>query len=39
VQLKGTTLEYLKTLFKVMPEVCKLQRYDYGSPGQLTAGV
>ena len=32
-QLKGTTLEYMKTLMKVMPDICKLQRYDYGSPG------
>lgn len=33
--LKGTTLEYMKTLMKVMPDICKLQRYDYGSPGVL----
>lgn len=31
--LKGTTMDYIKTLMKVMPNVCKLLRYDYGSPG------
>lgn len=33
VSLKGTTMDYIKTLMKVMPNVCKLLRYDYGSPG------
>lgn len=31
--LKGTLFEYVKTLMRVMPNVCRLLRYDYGSPG------
>ncbi|XP_052103192.1 cytoplasmic FMR1-interacting protein 2-like isoform X1 [Mytilus californianus] len=31
--LKGTLREYTETLFKAMPQVCRLLRYDYGSPG------
>ncbi|XP_067662939.1 cytoplasmic FMR1-interacting protein-like [Haliotis asinina] len=31
--LKETTMEYVRTLMRVMPESCKLLRYDYGSPG------
>uniref|UniRef100_A0A0B6ZWY0 Cytoplasmic FMR1-interacting protein n=1 Tax=Arion vulgaris TaxID=1028688 RepID=A0A0B6ZWY0_9EUPU len=31
--LTGTTAEYVATLMKVMPEQCKLLRFDYGSPG------
>ena len=31
--LKGTLREYIETLFKAMPQVCRLLRYDYGSPG------
>ncbi|XP_059150444.1 cytoplasmic FMR1-interacting protein-like isoform X1 [Physella acuta] len=31
--LTGTTIEYVATLMKVMPEHCKLLRFDYGSPG------
>ena len=26
---------YVRTLMKVMPRVCKLLRYEYGSPGVL----
>ena len=29
-------MQYVKTLMKVMPKVCKLPRYDYGSPGVLS---
>ncbi|XP_061164414.1 cytoplasmic FMR1-interacting protein-like [Saccostrea echinata] len=31
--LKGTLMDYVKTLMTVMPPVCRLLRYDYGSPG------
>ncbi|KAL5012030.1 hypothetical protein ScPMuIL_010581 [Solemya velum] len=31
--LMGTLREYVKTLMKVMPNACRLLRYDYGSPG------
>ncbi|XP_071124777.1 cytoplasmic FMR1-interacting protein 2-like isoform X2 [Mytilus edulis] len=31
--LKGTLRDYTETLFKAMPQVCRLLRYDYGSPG------
>ena len=33
-QLQGTVIQYVRTLMKVMPKVCKLLRYDYGSPGK-----
>jgi len=33
--LQGTILQYVKTLLDVMPQVCKLPRFDYGSPGVL----
>uniref|UniRef100_T1IPJ0 Cytoplasmic FMR1-interacting protein n=1 Tax=Strigamia maritima TaxID=126957 RepID=T1IPJ0_STRMM len=33
--IQGTILQYTKTIMKVMPKVCKLPRYDYGSPGVL----
>lgn len=36
LQLKGTLMEYVKTLMTVMPNVCRLLRYDYGSPGKVT---
>ena len=26
--------KYIETLFKAMPQVCRLLRYDYGSPGE-----
>ena len=32
-QVKGITAEYVSTLMKVMPDQCKLLRFDYGSPG------
>ena len=28
-------MNYVRTLMKVMPRVCKLLRYEYGSPGVL----
>ncbi|KAJ8297562.1 hypothetical protein KUTeg_024093 [Tegillarca granosa] len=31
--LRGALMDYVKTLMKVMPNVCRLLRYDYGSPG------
>uniref|UniRef100_A0A8W8L913 Cytoplasmic FMR1-interacting protein n=2 Tax=Magallana gigas TaxID=29159 RepID=A0A8W8L913_MAGGI len=31
--LKGTLLDYVQALMTLMPEKCKLPRYDYGSPG------
>lgn len=33
--IQGTLLQYTKTLLKVMPKLCRLPRYDYGSPGIL----
>ncbi|XP_064608148.1 cytoplasmic FMR1-interacting protein 2-like isoform X2 [Liolophura sinensis] len=33
--VQGTTLQYVKTLMKVMPSKSKLLRFDYGSPGVL----
>ncbi|OQR79720.1 cytoplasmic FMR1-interacting protein-like [Tropilaelaps mercedesae] len=33
--IQGTILQYAKTLRNVMPKVCRLPRYDYGSPGIL----
>ena len=27
-------MDYVKTLMTVMPNVCRLLRYDYGSPGE-----
>jgi len=33
--LQGTILQYVSTLLDVMPPVCKLPRFDYGSPGVL----
>ncbi|XP_006821526.2 cytoplasmic FMR1-interacting protein 2-like [Saccoglossus kowalevskii] len=33
--LQGTILQYVKTLMEVMPKVCKLPKYEYGSPGVL----
>lgn len=35
LQLKGTLMDYVKTLMTVMPNVCRLLRYDYGSPGNI----
>ncbi|XP_053399045.1 cytoplasmic FMR1-interacting protein-like isoform X2 [Mercenaria mercenaria] len=32
-QLKGPLMKYTKTLMTVMPQNCRLLRYDYGSPG------
>lgn len=31
--IQGTILQYTKTLMKALPKLCKLPRYDYGSPG------
>lgn len=33
--LQGTILQYVTTLLDVMPQICKLPRFDYGSPGVL----
>ena len=33
--IQGTIRDYVKTLLQVMPKICKLPRYDYGSPGVL----
>ena len=34
LQLQGALMIYVRTLTRVMPKVCKLLRYDYGSPGE-----
>lgn len=34
-QLHEHILEYTKALLRVMPNHCRLPRYDYGSPGVL----
>lgn len=26
-------MQYVKTLMEVMPKICRLPRYEYGSPG------
>lgn len=31
--IQGNLLQFTKTLMEAMPKVCKLPRYDYGSPG------
>jgi cytoplasmic FMR1 interacting protein len=31
--IQGNLLQFTKTLMEVMPKLCKLPRYDYGSPG------
>ncbi|GAB6019487.1 Cytoplasmic FMR1-interacting protein 1 [Chamberlinius hualienensis] len=31
--IQGSILQYTRTIMKTMPKVCKLPRYDYGSPG------
>ncbi|XP_034233403.1 cytoplasmic FMR1-interacting protein-like [Thrips palmi] len=33
--IQGNLLQFTKTLMDAMPKVCKLPRYDYGSPGVL----
>ncbi|GIX94913.1 cytoplasmic FMR1-interacting protein [Caerostris darwini] len=33
--IQGTLLQYTTTLMNVMPKVCKLPLYEYGSPGVL----
>uniref|UniRef100_H2YIL7 Cytoplasmic FMR1-interacting protein n=1 Tax=Ciona savignyi TaxID=51511 RepID=H2YIL7_CIOSA len=33
--LQGTIVQYVTTLLSVMPPICKLPRFDYGSPGVL----
>ncbi|XP_063236550.1 cytoplasmic FMR1-interacting protein [Bacillus rossius redtenbacheri] len=33
--VQGNILQFTKTLMEAMPKVCKLPRYDYGSPGVL----
>lgn len=31
--IQGNLLQFTKTLMDAMPKICKLPRYDYGSPG------
>uniref|UniRef100_UPI00358DFFAE cytoplasmic FMR1-interacting protein 2-like n=1 Tax=Myxine glutinosa TaxID=7769 RepID=UPI00358DFFAE len=33
--LQGTIFQYVTTLMEVMPKICRLPRYEYGSPGIL----
>ncbi|XP_046394058.1 cytoplasmic FMR1-interacting protein isoform X2 [Ischnura elegans] len=33
--IQGNLLQFTRTLMEAMPKVCKLPRYDYGSPGVL----
>jgi len=33
--IQGSLHQFTKTLMEAMPKVCKLPRYDYGSPGVL----
>lgn len=33
--IQGTLLQFTRTLMEAMPKICKLPRYDYGSPGVL----
>ena len=33
--VQGNILQFTKTLMQVMPKLCKMPRYDYGSPGVL----
>ncbi|EEB13869.1 conserved hypothetical protein [Pediculus humanus corporis] len=33
--IQGNLLQFTKTLMDAMPKICKLPRYDYGSPGVL----
>lgn len=33
--VQGNLLQFTKTLMEAMPKICKLPRYDYGSPGKL----
>ena len=33
--IQGSLHQFTKTLMEAMPKVCKLTRYDYGSPGVL----
>lgn len=33
--VKGILLDYMKQLMKAMPDKCKMQKYEYGSPGIL----
>ena len=32
--IQDNILQFTKTLMEAMPKVCKLPRYDYGSPGK-----
>lgn len=34
--VQGNLLQFTKTLMEAMPKICKLPRYDYGSPGKST---
>lgn len=33
--IQNSLLQFTKTLMEAMPKICKLPRYDYGSPGVL----
>lgn len=33
--IQGNLLQFTKTLMEAMPKLCKLPRYDYGSPGKI----
>lgn len=33
--IQGNLLQFTKTLMEAMPKICKLPRYDYGSPGTI----
>lgn len=32
--IQGNLLQFTRTLMEAMPKICKLPRYDYGSPGR-----
>lgn len=39
VQVSGELLPYMKLLMKAMPEKCKMQSYEYGSPGKNLSAI
>lgn len=34
--MQGSVLQYVRSLMTVMPKLCKLPRYEYGSPAVLS---
>ena len=36
--IQGNIHQFTKTLLQAMPKLCKLPRYDYGSPGTVPLG-